>query len=298
MSFNDQDQDQPGQGLEKDRLWLEGRELPGQESGPLAREQESGEEAESGEKVESLEGQTGDIHDLKNGLFPGDMGVLPFPARLVLCRLLKGPYVDRALSPDLWSSLVKYQDAVESWLGEIFLELVADHQSGVGFIRQVDASLLPVKVPILLRRKQVSFLESLLLIFLRERLTLAELQGERATIKASEMAEHLRVFRKRGDSDFARLDKRIHAVIYNVANKYYFLRKVSSAAEDIYEISPTLKLILSPESVGMLKEEYQDYFSGVFDSADSEDGEGPEAAFWPDDGEDVDGEDDGDDDDA
>ncbi|MDR1110505.1 MAG: DUF4194 domain-containing protein [Deltaproteobacteria bacterium] len=261
MSFHDQDP--PFQGPET---------APG---GPLEAEAE---DRESVEEVESLEGQPGDIHDLPRGLFSGDRGRLPFQARLVLCRLLKGPYIDRAQTPELWSGLVRYQDAVEAWLGEIFVELVADLQAGVGFIRQVDAAQLPVSVPTLLRRRKVGFLESLLLIYLRERLSLAELQGERATVRTSEMTEHLRVFRRKGDTDLSGLDKRINAAIFNVANKYYFLRRVGSAAEDVYEISPTLKLILPPETIEMLREEYQDYLGRIQASA-SPDGDGLEDLF-------------------
>jgi hypothetical protein len=228
-------------------------------------EDEDGDE----EEVEELETGAEDSYGPGGALFDTDQGRLPLEARLVLCRLLAGPYIDRAINRDSWNSLVKYEPAVISWLGEVFLELVIDHDLGVGFIRQADTSGLGVSVPSLLRKKTVSFFESLLLIHLRNRLTEAELQGVRATIPAADMIEYLRVYESKDNTDHAKLDNRISKAIYNINNQYYLLRKVGGS-EETYEISPTLKLILTPEAISMLTAEYQAYKKQTMEQSETD----------------------------
>jgi hypothetical protein len=221
------------------------------------------------EEVEPLDTGAEDSYAPTGAIFDEDRGRLPLQARVVLCHLLHGPFIDRAQKRDLWFNLVKYEPSVSNWLGEIFLELVIDHDLGVAFIRQVDQSLLPVKVPSLLRRRRLNFFESLLLIYLRQKLAEAELQGVPPLISASEMAEYLRVYQSKGATDHVRLENRISSAISNIHSKFYLLRRLSGV-EETYEISLTLKLILTPDAINFLIEEYQNFKNRDTNLADND----------------------------
>ncbi|MDR0355045.1 MAG: DUF4194 domain-containing protein [Deltaproteobacteria bacterium] len=191
-------------------------------------------------------------------LFSDDKGRMPLGARLAICRLLMGPYIDRQTQKgrELWRDLIKYQSAIESWLGEIFLELAIDKDQGVAFISQIRHAELPEGVPKLIRRKKINFLESVLLIFLRQKFFESETQGERPVVTESEMIEYLKNYESKDSTDSAKVMDRIRTTIASIQQKYYLLKKTRSYAES-YHISPTLKLIISPETIEMFMETYK-----------------------------------------
>ncbi|MDR1052040.1 MAG: DUF4194 domain-containing protein [Deltaproteobacteria bacterium] len=182
-------------------------------------------------------------------LFAGDKGRFPVGARTALCKLLLGPYIDRNKKQrNYWPDLVKYQSVIEKWLGEVFLDLVLDNDLGVAFIRQIDVGELSVAAPTLLRTKRLNFWESILVVFLREKLFEAETGSHRATVDEAEMLEYMRSYESKDNTDQLRTDEQIKAAVNNLASKLYLLRKTSRGG-DLYEISPTLKLIMTPEDI-------------------------------------------------
>src|SRR5947209_16600891 len=108
-------------------------------------------------------------------MFLGDTGSLPIETRRVLVQLLLGPSVDARRQSKLWPVLLRDETVVRSRLHELFLELVIDREQQVAFTRQVVSEQLDV--PILLRKASLTFIESALLLFLRQRLTQADAQG-------------------------------------------------------------------------------------------------------------------------
>ena len=83
---------------------------------------------------------------------------------------------------------VQAEALIRRRLSELFLELVMDLDLQVAFTRQADAGDL--EAPVLLRRAQLTFLDSIMLLYLRQRLTQADAQGERAVISVDEIVEH------------------------------------------------------------------------------------------------------------
>jgi hypothetical protein len=139
-------------------------------------------------------------------------------------------------------------------LSELFLQLVIDRDLQVAFTRQAETGDL--EVPRLLRRANLTFLDSILLLHLRQRLTQAEAHGDRAVVSTDEMVEFLGVYEKAGNTDRALFEKRIYASIEKI-KKHSILRKIR-ASEDRFEISPTLKLLFSAEEIQALTRTYQD----------------------------------------
>ncbi len=196
--------------------------------------------------------------------FAGDAGELPLETRRVLVQLLLGPAVDAQRQSKLWPVLLRDERVIRSRLHELFLELVVDHDQQVAYTRQVvDPEL---EIPVLLRRASLTFLQSALLLFLREQLILAEARGERAVVSREEMQEHLAPYQPAESRDQAKFAKQTAGAVER-AKELNLLRKLRGSDER-YEVSPTLKLLFSAEEILSLTATYQrlgESAAGVFD---------------------------------
>ncbi|NVZ08702.1 DUF4194 domain-containing protein [Allochromatium humboldtianum] len=193
-----------------------------------------------------------------NTLFIGDSGELPLDTRRALVQLLAGPSLDGHRHPKLWPILIRDEVPIRRRLAELFLELVIDRDMQVAFTRQADTGEL--EVPTLLRRAQLTFIDSILLLHLRQRLTQADSRGDRAVVSTDEIMEFLNLYERASNTDRAGFVKRIHASIEKI-KKHSILQKIRSS-EDRFEISPTLKLLFSAEEIQALTHLYQRMAAG------------------------------------
>jgi hypothetical protein len=155
--------------------------------------------------------------------------------------------------------LLRDEALIRSRLAELFLDLVLDRDTQVAFTRQADAGDL--EVPVLLRRAPLTFIDSVLLLFLRQRLSQADVHAERAVIATDEIIEFLTTYERAANTDRAGFVKRVHASIEKI-KKHSILQKIR-AAEDRFEISPTLKLLFSMEEIQALTRVYKDIAHGT-----------------------------------
>jgi len=184
--------------------------------------------------------------DLPAGaLFVNDTGELPLDTRRVLVQLLSGPSLEGRRHPRLWPVLERDEQVIRRRLSELFLELVLDRDLQVAFTTQVVAEALDI--PILLRRAQLTFIDSVLLLFLRQRLTQADSHGERAVISRDEVVENLTLYERSASTDKAGFSKRVNASIEKL-KKHNILQKLR-ASDERFEIAPTLKLLFSAEEI-------------------------------------------------
>jgi hypothetical protein len=207
-------------------------------------------------------------------LYPGDAGELPGETRRALVQLLAGPSLEARRHPKLWPVLVRDEAVIRRHLAELFLELVMDADQKVAFTRQADVG--DVDSPILLRRSQLTFLDSVLLLYLRQRLTQADTQGERAVVSADEIQEHLNIYQAAASTDRAGFAKRVHASIEKM-KKSNMLQKIR-ASEDRFEVSPTLKLLFSAEQIQQLTKLFDRMAAGeaiLVPAAEPDDEEAP-----------------------
>jgi hypothetical protein len=181
----------------------------------------------------------------ESATFLGDTGSLPIDTRRVLVQMLLGPSVDARRQSKLWPVLLRDEAVIRSRMHELFLEVVIDHEQQVAFTRQVTSEEL--EVPILLRKASLTFLETALLLFLRQRLTQADAQGERAVVSLSDMQDHLGVFERDNNPDHAKFGRQV----VNAVDK----AKIRSSDER-YEVAPTLKLLFSAEEIQQLTRTY------------------------------------------
>jgi hypothetical protein len=189
-----------------------------------------------------------------HALYQGDCGQLQIETRRALVQLLLGPALDARRHPRLWPVLIRDEAVLRSRLADLFLELVIDVDQKVAFTRQADVGEL--EAPILLRRAPLTFVDSVILLLLRQRLTQAEVRGERAVVETIEIMEQLAPYERAANTDHAGFQKRIRASIEKMKD-HSILQKIRGS-EDRYEISPTLKLLFSAEHIAELTRQYQE----------------------------------------
>jgi hypothetical protein len=200
----------------------------------------------------------GDGCNAGEGLFAGDRGELPLDTRRVLAQLLAGPSLDGRRHSKLWPALIRDEAVIRGRLCELFLELVMDRDLQVAFTRRAEVGDL--EAPVLLRVAHLTFMDSVLLLFLRQRLMEGDAQGERAVVSTDEIMGHLAVYERAVNTDRAGFHKRIQSSIEKI-KKHSILQKIR-AAEDRFEISPTLKLLFSAEAILALSSMYQRMAAG------------------------------------
>lgn len=189
---------------------------------------------------------------VREPLYPGDTGALGLDARRVLVQLLAGPSLDARRHFRLWPVLLMHEAEIRSRLADLFLELVLDADLQVAFVRQADTGELDT--PILLRRTPLTFLESALLLYLRELLAQADMRGERAVVSLDEMLEQMKLYERNLNTDQAGFERRARAAIEKV--KKNSLLSAVRGSEDRFEVAPTLKLLFSAEEVAALAERF------------------------------------------
>jgi len=199
-----------------------------------------------------------DPPDNPSALYGSDSGDLPLETRRVLVQLLVGPSLEARRHSQLWPVLLRDEVLIRSRLSELFLDLVLDRDMQVAFARQADAGELDA--PVLLRRAPLTFIDSVLLLYLRQKLSQADVHAERAATSTEEITEHLSTYERAANTDRAGFVKRVHASIEKI-KKHSILQKIRSS-EDRYEISPTLKLLFSVEEVQSLTRVYRDMALG------------------------------------
>lgn len=192
-------------------------------------------------------------------LYVGDAGDLALDTRRVLVQLLAGPSLEARRHSHLWPVLLRDEALVRSRLAELFLDLVLDRDTQVAFTRQADVGDL--EVPVLLRRAPLTFIDSVLLLFLRQRLSQADVHAERAVVATDEIVEYLTTYERAANTDRAGFVKRVQASIEKI-KKHSILQKLRGA-EDRFEISPTLKLLFSVEEIQALTRVYSDMAAGT-----------------------------------
>jgi hypothetical protein len=184
-------------------------------------------------------------------LWPGDKGTLPEASRRALAQLVKGPYLSAERHGGLWQALTEDMGAIESRLADLFLELVVDQEAGVAFIRGVRAE--DVKIPQVVRSRNLTFIQTALLLHLRQ-LQVRAAPGETVIAGLEEVADYLEVYRPSQGIDTPLLKKRVKSA-WEAMHELGLLHKTST--EERSAISPTLRLIFGPEEIERLTAEFE-----------------------------------------
>ena len=185
-------------------------------------------------------------------LWRDDTGELSLDARRALVQLLKGPVLDGTRMPVIWRALEATEREIRSRLHDLFLDLIIDRDQMIAFTRQADTGI--VKAPILLKRKPLTYIETYLFLLLRQRLSAAEGRGERAGIYLNEIREYVSVIGG-ATTDRVGFEKHLTQAVKK-AERFGVLRHLRNA-EESYEISPVLKMIMTADVVEEVKAYYE-----------------------------------------
>ena len=185
-------------------------------------------------------------------LYPGDSGTLSLALRKLLVTLLKGPYLYREKRKDAWNLLINNMAAVRTQLSNLLLDLVVDDELGVAYVCK--PNLEEIEAPSLLNQYAFKFLDSVLLIEMRDRLMRAQQGGERAVISLDEINTHLGVFESSARTDTSLFAKRVDAVIKRMKERHLLIELGKNA--DSFEVSPVIKTVFDAAQVDTLREAY------------------------------------------
>jgi len=188
---------------------------------------------------------------------PSDHGTLRPDTRRVLVQLVRGPYVMRERHPGLWSALEADESAVRQGLGNLFLELVLDKESGLAFARNLSTE---EDVPKVIRSTPLTLIDTALLLFLRDKL----LRGEsaRVFVGRDEIDDQLGVYGSATDTDPVGLSKKITTSVNKMKDNSVLLR---TEEEGRFEVSPILRMVFDAEQVTAVAQELRQ----LLDTGDS-----------------------------
>lgn len=207
---------------------------------------------ESTEPVEPQEGAfEGDADAAERELYAGDTGTLPALTRQVLVHLLKGPFFERSRSERLWQELKVREDIIRSRLSDLYLDLLVDDELGVAFCRKPD--LGDHDAPSLLNTVRLRFLDSAVLLELRDQLMRARANGERAVVTRADVAEMLRLFDRSAGTNDRIFQQHFKAIIKRLTERRILLTLKSG---DAMEISPVLPLLFPTAAIDELRNAY------------------------------------------
>ena len=206
-----------------------------------------------------------DIHE-GNELFVGDKGTLPLDTRRALVQILMGPSIDGRRNPNLWQTLLRDEEILKKRLGDLFLELVIDRDQQVGFTRQIRSDDL--EIPRMLRNIPLTFIDSVLLLHLRQLLLEASSRGERALISVEEMKERLVMYEKSTNTDHVGFERRCASSIVKMKDCNILAK--TRGIEDRFEISPVLGILFSGDEIEALARAYEAIVNGTVQMSDDD----------------------------
>ena len=144
-------------------------------------------------------------------------------------------------------------------LANLLLDLVVDEAVGVAYVRRPD--LGDITAPSLLNTYTFGFLDSVLLVEMRDRLMRAQQNGERAIMGLDEIRTHLAVFEPSSKTDTDLFSRRVTAVLKRMKEKHLLLELGRSSSD--FEVSPVLKVVFDASQVDALRQRYADHITQI-----------------------------------
>lgn len=179
------------------------------------------------------------VEDDDPGLFPGDTGVLPFEARRVLALLLQRRYLAAADHPLEWKALLSHQQVLSSRLHDLFVELVVDRDYEIAYKRQVRSDGLTI--PVLLKDEPYKRVETLLMLFVRNRFRQEQGAGQAAAyVDAEEMADYALGFLAHDETNLSARRREVDNAVAALARE----RVLDEVATGRYRVLPVVEILL------------------------------------------------------
>jgi len=175
-------------------------------------------------------------------LFAGDTGVLPYEARRALALVLQRRYLSAAAHPAEWKALLAHQNVLASRCHDLFVELVVDRDYEIAYKRQVRETGL--SIPVLLKDEPYKRVETLLMLFARNRFRQEQGAGERAAhVDAEELVDYALGFLAADETNLAARRREIDNAVATLVREHV----LDEVAEGRYRVQPVVEILLPVE---------------------------------------------------
>ncbi|MCA5893757.1 DUF4194 domain-containing protein [Isoptericola sp. NEAU-Y5] len=175
-------------------------------------------------------------------LFAGDTGVLPYQARRALALVLQRRYLSAAGHPAEWKALLAHQGVLASRCHDLFVELVVDRDYEIAYKRQVREAGL--SIPVLLKDEPYKRIETLLMLFARNRFRQEQGVGERAAyVDAEELVDYALGFLAQDETNLAGRRREIDNAVASLVREHV----LDEVAQGRYRVEPVVEILLPVE---------------------------------------------------
>ncbi|WP_311199441.1 DUF4194 domain-containing protein [Dietzia cinnamea] len=186
-------------------------------------------------------------------------------------RLMQGVVYQES---DAWDDLVRHQGAVRDHFAVVGLEVVVDDDEGYAYLRTADAPEGENALPRVIRRRTLTYADSLLLVLLRKRLAEFESAGDpgQLVLTHDEIVEMIQLFLHRS-TDEAREQHQIDASINRLVGMG-FLRQLKDRKGE-WEVRRILKAYVDAETLSDFSAKLAEYAdAGAADETSADEGVG------------------------
>ncbi|AWH92519.1 DUF4194 domain-containing protein [Dietzia lutea] len=186
-------------------------------------------------------------------------------------RLMQGVVYQES---DAWDDLVRHQGAVRDHFAVVGLEVVVDDDEGYAYLRTADTPEGENALPRVIRRRTLTYADSLLLVLLRKRLAEFESAGDpgQLVLTHDEIVEMIRLFLHRS-TDEAREQHQIDASINRLVGMG-FLRQLKDRKGE-WEVRRILKAYVDAETLSDFSAKLAEYAdAGSADESTADEGVG------------------------
>lgn len=182
-------------------------------------------------------------------LFEGDTATLFPEQRHCLHALLKHRYISADRHPDLWAVLLASQDVIRSRLNDIFLDVHVDREHRVAF-KHAATGEGGDQLPSLLRNVSHTKEETIVMVFLRQRLFAQRQEGDDVVFVDRETLLDEVADRRPEHATHRAMDhKRASNAIDGLVTAGVLLR---TADPDRFQVSPIIEVLLPIEKLRAL----------------------------------------------
>lgn len=187
------------------------------------------------------------VEDDDRALFAGDTGVLPYEARRALALVMQRRYLSSSAHPAEWRALLAHQTVLASRCHDLFVELVVDRDYEIAYKRQVREPGL--SIPVLLKDEPYKRVETLLMLFARNRFRQEQGAGERAAhVDTEELVDYALGFLAPGETNLAGRRREIDNAVATLVRE----RVLVEVAAGRYRIEPVIEVLLPVERLHAL----------------------------------------------
>lgn len=186
----------------------------------------------------------------KTELFLNDEGKMDASVRQLLVNLMAGPCIDQIKAPDQFKALLTHKEKIEAYFHEMFLQLVVDSSCGIAYLSQINQDQCS-QARVLMRKKQLTLLDSIVVMYIRQELINAESQGIACVVELDHAHQALLGFEQK-TSDKTAFIKKLSASFEKL--KSLGLLSKLAGEENSYEVSAAVKVAFDYNELCALRE--------------------------------------------